>query len=255
MEKSRNLSSGKTSQGHLSATAGRISGLSLKKSPKSKMGGLQYLDLRKGNGCQPERSWQTVTASHGELTMRNIGECPREERGSTLSQILQENAPDGVCDLCGNHWEMTAGLRLVKGAIEYIKDNDAAVADLAPDSKAWQRAKTAAGQDIFLGTNISGGVTVTAEAQEGFYKRCSLEDLEIKLEEEPEILEQLGIVSPRVEEEKAYIYVNSKNDESMALRGSDFNSVYCGGIGALNFSYPRSYVSGIIGFRSAYVEF
>ena len=58
-------------------------------------GGYIFLDLRTENGRRPERSWVTITASPGEPTTRNTGESPREERESTLSQILQEDAPDG----------------------------------------------------------------------------------------------------------------------------------------------------------------
>lgn len=164
------------------------------------------------------------------------------------------HTPDGVCDLCGDNWEMVAGLRLVKGAIEYIKDNDAAVADLSPDSEAWQRAKTAAGQDIFL--DASNGVTVTTEAPEDdCWDGCRFTDLEIKLEEMPEILQQLGIVPQNVEEEMAYIYADSGEEEAVPFRGSGFHYTSFGGFGALNLLNARSYVNNNVGFRSAYVEF
>lgn len=57
-------------------------------------GGGQYLDLRTANGNTPGRFWETATASHGEPTTRNTGESPSEERESTLSQILEETAPE-----------------------------------------------------------------------------------------------------------------------------------------------------------------
>lgn len=162
---------------------------------------------------------------------------------------------DGVCDLCGDNWEMTAGLRTVKGAIEYIKDNDAAVVDLSPDSEAWQRAKTAAGQDIFLDTT-NGGVTVTTEApEEDCWDGCRFKEIEIALDEVPEILRQLGIVPQNVEEETAYIYADSGEDETIPFRGSSFFYTSYGGLGALNLFHPRSCVSSNVGFRSAYVEF
>ncbi|MCM1374043.1 MAG: SUMF1/EgtB/PvdO family nonheme iron enzyme [Muribaculum sp.] len=165
------------------------------------------------------------------------------------------HTPDGVCDLCGDNWEMTAGLRLVKGAIEYIKDNDAAVADLSTDSKAWQRAKTAAGQDIFLDAS-KGGVTVTTEApEEDCWDGCRFKGMEINLEEVPDILRQLGIVPENVKEETAYIYADTGEEEAVPFRGSGFHHTSHGGFGALRLYYPRSFVYGIVGFRSAYVEF
>jgi len=35
-----------------------------------------------------------ITPSHGEFRERNTGACPREEIESTLSQILQTDAPE-----------------------------------------------------------------------------------------------------------------------------------------------------------------
>ena len=44
--------------------------------------------------AKPEKSWETITPSHGEHLMRNTGECPNVARESTLSQILQADAPE-----------------------------------------------------------------------------------------------------------------------------------------------------------------
>lgn len=164
------------------------------------------------------------------------------------------HTPDGVCDLCGDNWEMVAGLRLSKGAIEYIKDNDAAVVDLSPESEAWQRAKTAAGQDIFLDP-AHGGVTVTTEAPEDGWNGCRFKEMGIALDEVPEILQQLGIMPKNVEEEMAYIYADSEEDETIPLRGSCFYSTSIGGVGALYLYNARSDVNCGVGFRAAYVEF
>lgn len=174
--------------------------------------------------------------------------------GSGSVTWMHTHTPDGVCDLCGDNWEMVAGLRLCKGAIEYIKDNDAALANLSKDSEAWQRAKTAAGQDIFLDAT-HGGVIVTTEAPEDGWDGCHFTDLEIKLDGMPEILRQLGIVPKNMEEEMAYIFADSGEDETVPLRGSSFSNSSYGGMGALTLQDIRSNVSSDVGFRSAYVEF
>lgn len=163
------------------------------------------------------------------------------------------HTPDGVCDLCGDNWEMVAGLRLVKGAIEYIKDNDAAVVDLSPDSAAWQTAKTAAGEKIYL--DAWNGVTVTTEAPEGGWGGSSFKKMKIALDEVPEILRKLGIVPQNVKKETAYIYVDSEEDETIPFRGSGLFTGSGGGLGALSLDSIRSHVSDVVGFRSAYVEF
>ena len=164
------------------------------------------------------------------------------------------HTPDGVCDLCGDNWEMVAGLRLRKGAIEYIKDNDAAFANLSPDSEAWQRAKTAAGETIYLDAG-HGGITVTTEAPEDCWNGCCFKGMEIALDEVPEILQWLGIVPKNIKEETAYIYADTREEEVMPFRGSSFYDPSDGGVGALHLHHARSLVGSHVGFRSAYVEF
>lgn len=53
-----------------------------------------FLNLRRENGSMPERSWATISPSHGAFRARNTGACPREEIASTLSSILQPDAPE-----------------------------------------------------------------------------------------------------------------------------------------------------------------
>lgn len=57
-------------------------------------GGLLFLNLTRASGADQGKSWETDTASHGGPMTRSIGEYPREERESTLSQILIANAPE-----------------------------------------------------------------------------------------------------------------------------------------------------------------
>ena len=85
---------GKTYPEHSAAIEARTSAVSsknLRKSPEKKF---QYLNLQRGNGILPERSWETEFPSHGASSMRNTGECPSAARESTLWQILQMDAPD-----------------------------------------------------------------------------------------------------------------------------------------------------------------
>jgi len=86
-------SSGKTSPEHFPPTAEKISAVSSKPSVRSKTAAFQFLDLRE-NGQKPERFWQNPIPSHGEFLMHNTGECPSEENGSFLSQILTEQVPE-----------------------------------------------------------------------------------------------------------------------------------------------------------------
>ena len=89
----QDTSSGKTSPEHFPLTAEKISAVSSKPSVRSKTAAFQFLDLRE-NGQKPERFWQNPIPSHGEFLMHNTGECPSEENGSFLSQILTEQVPE-----------------------------------------------------------------------------------------------------------------------------------------------------------------
>ena len=88
----QDLSSGKMSPEPSQATREKTSEPSSKRSAKSKMNVCQCLNLQ--NGRVQEKSWETVTQSHGDSLMLNFGECPREENVSTLSQILQAGVPE-----------------------------------------------------------------------------------------------------------------------------------------------------------------
>ena len=53
-------------------------------------------DSKRTKACleQSRRLWETITPSHGEHLTLNTGECPNVARESTLSQILQADAPE-----------------------------------------------------------------------------------------------------------------------------------------------------------------
>ena len=91
---------GKMSPEHLAAMEDETSYQSSKHSRPSANPPYQYLNLKETArpitlfGLAQEASWETVGASLGERLMRNTGECPSVVRESTLSQILQADAPE-----------------------------------------------------------------------------------------------------------------------------------------------------------------
>ena len=92
MEKNRDTLCGRMSQEPFPATKEKTSESSLKQSCKPKTKPLQYLDRR--SGTDPAVSWQTLSLLRGEHSTLSIGEYPKEERESTLSQILMVNVPE-----------------------------------------------------------------------------------------------------------------------------------------------------------------
>lgn len=86
------FSFGRMSSEHSAVTAAKTSKRCLKKSSASQSQPRQIC-LRLTNGASAEASWETDGVSLGELTMRNIGECPNAVVESRLSQILQVRVP------------------------------------------------------------------------------------------------------------------------------------------------------------------
>lgn len=74
-------------------TAEKISEPCWKNLPTRHNQTFQFLDLRGGDGARPEQSAETDGLWLGDSLTLNIGECPREENVSLLSQILEVNVP------------------------------------------------------------------------------------------------------------------------------------------------------------------
>lgn len=53
-----------------------------------------FLCLKRTDGSQRAKLWETVSPSPGVLLTRNFGESPSEGAVVTLSQILQTNVPE-----------------------------------------------------------------------------------------------------------------------------------------------------------------
>lgn len=86
---------GKTSQEPLVPTVAKTSTQSSKRSAPSVKRTLMCLDCRPGLGGNLLGAyWEMDTVLPGESMMLNTGECPNVVRESTLSQILQANAPE-----------------------------------------------------------------------------------------------------------------------------------------------------------------
>ena len=195
-----------------------------------------------------------------------------EREGCGYGRTLTGSGPDtwnhdhtvyGVSDLNGLVWEWLVGVRIVNGVLEYIPNNDAALAgcDLSKDSEKWQRITTDQGGKTAVRVNVEGGeITITDKAAgEDYtpdYDGVSWEDLKVDLQEIPQALRYLGILPENgVEEEKnTYVWFDATEGEYMPLRGSGFSSASDSGPSALHLLYPRSHSHDSVGFRSAFYE-
>lgn len=84
----------KTYQEHSAPTEEKISEPCWKNLPAWNNQTLQFLDLRRGaDGTKPEQLQETDGLWLGDSLTLNIGESPKEESVSLLSQILEVNVP------------------------------------------------------------------------------------------------------------------------------------------------------------------
>lgn len=99
MEKTHAMPSGKTYRERFRATRGETSSPSYMRSSKPPVATeLMYLNLRSraesSNGKTLAVSWERAIRLPGECWTLNTGESPKDAAESSLSAILQENAPE-----------------------------------------------------------------------------------------------------------------------------------------------------------------
>lgn len=93
MDKNQDISCGKMSQALSLQIPGMTSKPSSKQSRPSKVTMLSLV-LQKENGQAPEKSWEMISVSPGDVLTRSFGEFPKEEDVSILSQILTVGVPE-----------------------------------------------------------------------------------------------------------------------------------------------------------------
>ena len=100
-----------------------------------------------------------------------------------------------------------------------------------------------------------GSVTLTDKQIAGSWGGDHYRDLKLAgtLEEVPEIIHKLGIVPKNYKEEKAGIWVDSKLEEAVPLRGSSFSGAGNGGAAALYLLNPRTSSCSSVSLRSALI--
>lgn len=99
MESIRDGQCGKTCLAHCPRMLGTTTGKFSKASAGSAKNRQMFLCLRRENGQAREKSWETITLSHGESSMlRRVGESHKDGGVYLLSSILQDSVPES-CSL------------------------------------------------------------------------------------------------------------------------------------------------------------
>ena len=186
-----------------------------------------------------------------------------------------DRTPSGIWDLNGNVWEWQGGMRTVKGELQILVNNNAADSDhsQAASSTLWMAINASDGSLITPDGNgtTSGSVkmdwisshcrySTTITVQEATGRSCSFEsvDCDSTIGDAAKLLLQaLGMLkydNTSGAYEGDNFYFNNGEAERCFVRGGDWNDGASAGVFASSGLYPRSYASGFIGFRSAYIE-
>ena len=171
------------------------------------------------------------------------------------SWFLYDNK-EGIADFVGNVWKRIAGIRLVNGRYQYIKDNDAAApdCDLSKDSKEWADVLID-GKPLKVSVE-DGEITILATNEETGkeYGGDEWQNIGIDIDPIPDFVKALGIIPAWHEGNREYFYADAEEDECVPVRGASYNSTSDPGASALTLSDLRSGVGGDVGFFSAYYD-
>lgn len=157
----------------------------------------------------------------------------------------------GIADVIANIWKIIAGLRLRGGVLEYMKDNDAAApdADLSEESKEFVRVMIG-DKPVKIGASEEG-LTITSTGEVEGWEAVERREVTIDLEEIPDILKDLGIITDNMKDSSEWFAADADLDEAIAIGGGRWGHTSSAGPSALALAHPRSVSSADFGFFSA----
>lgn len=190
---------------------------------------------------------------HGDQSEHGI----RSDYGRTMtgtgpaSWFHNGDKKTGIADVMGNVWKIIAGLRLRRGVLEYMENNDAAApdADLSFESQEFKPVLVN-GLPVKIGPNDEGVMCITT-GEVGGYDAVERNKVKIELSEVPQILKDLGIITDNMETSEEWFAADVELDEAVLFGGGSYNNLSSAGPSALGLYGARSYVHTYIGFFSA----
>lgn len=190
---------------------------------------------------------------HGDQSERGI----RSDYGRTMtgtgpaSWFHNGDKKTGIADVVGNVWKIIAGLRLRRGVLEYMENNDAAApdADLSFESQEFKPVLVN-GYPVHIGLNDEGSLCITTDEVDG-YAAEERKEVVIDFAEVPQILKDLGIVTDNMDSSEEWFAADAELDEAVLFGGGCYGDTSYAGPSALSLYDARSLVNSGIGFFSA----
>jgi hypothetical protein len=203
-----------------------------------------------------------------EVGRRQDGAAPgtasgtaRTLTGSGPASWRHNGEAAGICDLVGNVWEWTGGLRLSDGEIQILANNDAAAddADQSAAGAEWRAILDSTGELVAPGTadslkyTLASTLQITKDAVAGTTGSALYKDVTAATGTTiPAAAKALALYPHEVDMVRGQLYVNLSG-ERLPFRGGYWDYGDRAGLFALNFDNLRSNVGAIVGFRPAFV--
>lgn len=189
---------------------------------------------------------------HGDDAERGVlSEYGRTETGSgPASWYHNGDKETGIADTIGNVWKIVSGIRLKRGKLEYMANNDAAApdADLSEESTEFLEVLVD-GCPVKIGPGENGMMITTGEV-EG-WDCVERGDVCIDLKTVPDILKDIGIITDDTETESDIFAADAELDEAICFVGARWGNTSSSGPSALSLYYPRTDAYASIGLFSA----
>ena len=180
-----------------------------------------------------------------------LSEYGRTETGSGPAAWFHNgNSETGIADTIGNVWKIVSGIRLKRGRLEYMANNDAAApdADLSEGSTEFLEVLVD-GCPVKIGPGENGMMITTGEV-EG-WDCVERGDVCIDLKTVPDILKDLGIITDDTGSETEIFAADAELDEAICFVGAGWYNTSSSGPSALHFLNPRASADADIGLFSA----
>lgn len=180
-----------------------------------------------------------------------LSEYGRTETGSgPASWYHNGDKETGIADTIGNVWKIVSGIRLKRGKLEYMANNDAAApdADLSEESTEFLEVLVD-GCPVKIGPGENGMMITTGEV-EG-WDCVERGDVCIDLKTVPDILKDIGIITDDTETESDIFAADAELDEAICFVGASWSYASDSGPSALSLSNPRTRAGAGLGLFSA----